>query len=813
MKHSFLRLTLFTIFLTICVILPAQETSNSAGSQETQTIAAPAEDNSVSQIVPKAAALDEEFKKLPDRLGELVASTSFETDLNALRSSLNRHRSGLNELKSSNAYSFDKVSEIRGPARENLQALEKLQQKVTGNIRSIEQLRQNWSNHKNSWNNLKNLQANENESLSNIFKEAERKISEVGKKLENAEAPMVSLQKRASEIAAEFQKLIGESDSLIGQMRKELFRRSRPAMFTPTFFRQLEPSLWNEFWIGVASLNLPESSFYSSQGWIIVLQIFGIIFFVWLLGKFTMEQAEKIKLDFLLKRRFSAAVIAGVSVFYPLFEDLPNIFRIFLWSILTVAGARLVAGVIESPWRRRLIYLLAGLFLATQFCYLINLPLPIFRIYTAAVGLIGALICFWRARVNTMQNASLWFILAVKAGGFTMLLVFLTQVAGFVGLSNHLLEVAIKSVFFLLIVWIADLILRGLSEAAVDNKLVNRSQIMRKHSSQIINRMKIISDILAFFLAVSGILFVWGISDSLSDGASKLLSIGIKLQDEKLTLGIIATAIFYWYLAAFSSWLVQRILDEEVYPRKKVESGVGISINRLISYAFVLIGASVALSTIGIGLQSLAVLMGALGIGIGFGLQNIVNNFASGLILLFERSIKVGDVVQVNEKWGKIKNLGLRATVVQTFDKSELIVPNSDLVSSTVTNWTLSDRQIRVIIPIGVAYGSDVQLVTSILQRVALENEFVMKVPEPIVLFMNFGNSSLDFELRVFVSDLDNMGVVRNQINREIDRLFRENGVEIPFPQNDVHIRTMDESFKKSIKQLLAPTYQPEKDG
>ncbi len=278
------------------------------------------------------------------------------------------------------------------------------------------------------------------------------------------------------------------------------------------------------------------------------------------------------------------------------------------------------------------------------------------------------------------------------------------------------------------------------------------------------------------------------------------------MQGERITIGVIVTAIALLYLSLFASWLVQRILDEEVYPRKKVDQGVGISVNRLIHYAFVIIGAVIAMSTIGIGLQSLAVLMGAFGIGIGFGLQNIVNNFASGLILLFERSIKVGAVVQISGSWGKIKNLGLRATVVETFDHAELIVPNSDLVSTTVTNWTLSDRQIRIILKVGVAYGSDVKLVTSILHSVARENPFVMKFPEPSVLFMGFGSSSLDFEMRVFVSDIDNMLSLRSEMNREIDRQFREHNVEIPFPQSDLHIRTMDEPFKESIMQLTRKT-------
>ncbi len=805
---NFLAVICLSLLVNVC--LYAQEPANaSAGALLASSTVV--EDSSVSSVAPKAAALEEEYSNLPEKIRLLVASTTLDTEVTNARNRFNSHRSNLNELKTSGVYSFDKISEIRAAARESHQGINKLQEKITGNIKAIETLRQTWEAQKSSWSNLQQAQAADNDALKTIFKDAGKKIQKAQKLLEGIESPLVGIQKKALELNSDHQKFIAEIDSIISGMRKDLFRRSRPAMFTPSFLKQFDKSQWQEFWVGIASLKLPQTDFYSSQGWVLGLQFLGVLFFIWLFGSIPIEKARKLGLGFLIERRFSAAIVAGVAAFYPLFEDLPNIVRVFMWALLAIAGSRLVASVIETPWRRRLIYLLAALFLTSQLCYLINLPSPIFRLYVAGVGLLGAIICFWRARINRMQNSSIWFILAVKTGGLTMLIVFLAQAAGFAGLANHLLEVAIKSVFFLLIIWIANLILRGLAEAIIDNRFVSQSKIVRNNAAMIINRMKMLVDILSAFMALAGLQTVWGIKDSFQDGIAGVLNLGINLQGERITLGIIATAIFLWYASMFCSWLIQRILDDEVYPRKNVEAGVGISINRLINYAFVIIGAVIALSTLGIGLSSLAVLMGAFGIGIGFGLQNIVNNFASGLILLFERSIKIGDVVQINGTWGTIKNLGLRATVVQAFDKSEMIVPNSDLVSSTVTNWTLSDRQTRVILPVGVAYGSDVPLVISILKDIAQANQYVMKNPEPQILFMNFGNSSLDFELRVYVSDLDNMLKVRNEINLEIDRKFRENNVEIPFPQNDVHIRTMDESFKQSVSSIMKSEIKPEK--
>ncbi|EFK11702.1 Potassium efflux system KefA family protein [delta proteobacterium NaphS2] len=205
-------------------------------------------------------------------------------------------------------------------------------------------------------------------------------------------------------------------------------------------------------------------------------------------------------------------------------------------------------------------------------------------------------------------------------------------------------------------------------------------------------------------------------------------------------------------------------------------------------------GFLMALVAVGFDFTKLTIILSALGIGVGFGLQNIVNNLVSGLILLFERPVRVGDSIEVNGKWAEIKKIGLRATSVRTFDQADVIIPNSDLVSSQVINWTLSNRRVRLIIPVGVAYGSDVSLVMETLVASARENSKIAVSPSPQVLFLNFGESSLDFELRVWVLDADNRLAVSSELHQEIDRRFREAKIEISFPQRDLHLRSLDES-------------------
>jgi len=188
----------------------------------------------------------------------------------------------------------------------------------------------------------------------------------------------------------------------------------------------------------------------------------------------------------------------------------------------------------------------------------------------------------------------------------------------------------------------------------------------------------------------------------------------------------------------------------------------------------------------------LALVAGALSVGIGFGLQNIVNNFISGLILLFERPIKTGDWIVVDDVEGYVKRISIRSTHIQTFDRADVIVPNSALISGKVVNWMLKDVKGRIRVPIGVAYGSDVQAVKKVLHEIAGEHPEVIKseilAPAPVVLFIGFGDSSLDFELRCHIRDIDKKVQTTSDLNFAIDAAFRAQKIEIPFPQRDIHI-------------------------
>ena len=288
------------------------------------------------------------------------------------------------------------------------------------------------------------------------------------------------------------------------------------------------------------------------------------------------------------------------------------------------------------------------------------------------------------------------------------------------------------------------------------------------------------------------LLEIWGLPEALQQQLYKWVLDGITVgsltvKPARIVLAIITLTV----LLGFSGWLRSR-LKRKWLPRTKMDRGAREATVTMSGYVAVALAVLIALAVSGFSFTNLAIIAGALSVGIGFGLQTIVNNFVSGLILLFERPIKTGDWIVVGNTEGYVKRIRIRSTEIQTFDRADVIVPNSDLISSQVTNWMLKDPRGRIRIAVSVAYGSDTEKVRDILLQLAAEHEEIIgdgSSPQPRVLFLAFGESSLDFELRCHIKNIDMRRIVISDINFAVDRAFRAHGIEIPFPQRDVHIR------------------------
>jgi small-conductance mechanosensitive channel len=251
--------------------------------------------------------------------------------------------------------------------------------------------------------------------------------------------------------------------------------------------------------------------------------------------------------------------------------------------------------------------------------------------------------------------------------------------------------------------------------------------------------------------------------------------------------------IFSVKMSKVAEKMILNLLEDQ-----ELDSGIKGSIARFTKYLVMLVGSLIALDTVGISLKSLAALGAVLMVGIGFGLQNITQNFISGLIILLERPIKVGDLVDVKGVSGKVVDIGARSTLVHTRDDIAIIVPNSQFISEQVTNESFTGSKVRLHLPIGVSYGSDVEKVKELLKEVASKNSKVLTSPEAQIFFMDFGNSSLDFELRVWVDDPWRYDEILSNLRFEVVKSFSANDIEIPFPQRDLHLRSIEKGLTLS---------------
>jgi small-conductance mechanosensitive channel len=496
----------------------------------------------------------------------------------------------------------------------------------------------------------------------------------------------------------------------------------------------------------------------------------------------------------LLSRPLSAALVL-TSLFFTILEpQAPSAWIGLVNLIVLLAVIRLLSNLLIKPLQPATSFVVL-LFVLRQAVGLAPEGFPIYRLALLALAGGGIATCIWlfrtlRANPDALQQR--WrrparLALLLSAALFSIGAI--ADIVGSVGFASLVLTGTSTMMLAGFVWWLIAVMLRSVVRVALLTKTARRigiapahSEIVRTTCFRVITFATVVGWIM---VTLRGFLLLDPILTSLR-GA---LSWSVKIGDFSIQPGdLLIFALVIWAsfkIAAF----IEFVFTVDVVPRTDLPKGVPETISRLASYVVIAIGAVVASAAAGFDIGKVTLIVGALGVGIGFGLQNIVSNFISGLILLFERPIRVGDILEIDNTRAEVQAIGMRASTVRTIEGAELIVPNADLISHTVINWTLSNDRRRMKILVGIAYDSDPEKAAEIIAGVATGHKDVDPQPEPTCLFIGFGDSSLDFELRAWTPSL-RFRRVASELRFEIFRQLSEAGIEIPFPQRDVHIRS-----------------------
>lgn len=369
----------------------------------------------------------------------------------------------------------------------------------------------------------------------------------------------------------------------------------------------------------------------------------------------------------------------------------------------------------------------------------------------------------------------------------------LANLLGYYKFTQFLTMLCVYSTFIALAAFTALRVFTTLLLAALEAPSAERLAMVRVHRAGIARWAPRVMQWAGILVWLGATLELMGVRTWVNEQIVALLDFNIAGGSSNITLGGV---LGFWaiLLAGFAvSTSLRFLLREEMLKRLHLKRGIPELISTTLHYLLLLLVFLFAVNAGGVALNKFTVITGALGVGVGFGLQNIINNFVSGLILQFERPIRVGDVVEIQAGLtGTVTRIGIRASTVQTFQGAEVIIPNATFISSNVTNWTLSEARRRVDLPVGVAYGTDPKVVKDLLERPAVQHPDVLTSPDPAVFFKEFGESALNFELQFWVMQESNVTRVKSEVALEVMRLLAEADIEIPFPQRDLHLRGVD---------------------
>jgi small-conductance mechanosensitive channel len=513
-------------------------------------------------------------------------------------------------------------------------------------------------------------------------------------------------------------------------------------------------------------------------------------------GRRAMEGRDLPPFAKVFDRPYASALLVVMALGASVFSPAPIAVR-ELFSVLTILPTiRLLQQVVDSRMVRRFM-VLGGLFALDVIQPLLDVAEPVERVILL-LEILGATIVLWKLHVvwsqlyprsqktPTVRFRMINMFVSLYRIGLVMALP--AVLFGYLSLAWLLTSGILASCVLAMEIYAFVVIADGCAVLALNSWPLGSVEIVRRFHDIFVHRIHRMLVWTAVAAWVGGGLHFLGLLGPALEIGRALLGVNLHIGSVSVPVGNIIAFILTVLTAYLLSTFIRFLLQEDIYPRLGVERGLSFSISSLLHYTIIGLGFLVGVAALGVNLTQVTVLAGAFGVGIGFGLQGVVNNFVSGLILLFERPINVGDTIQAGDLVGEVRRIGARASTVRTSQGGDIIVPNAQLITERVTNWTLSDRLRRIDLPVGLNYGADPRKAIQLLEAVAGRQPNVLKHPAPRCLLTGYGDSSMNFELRAWTDHLEDRSLISSDLACAIYDAVTEAGLQFPFPQREVRL-------------------------
>lgn len=502
-----------------------------------------------------------------------------------------------------------------------------------------------------------------------------------------------------------------------------------------------------------------------------------------------------------LRRPISAWLVLALVGLPLVLADAPAALHQFSLLVAVVPVLRLLPPrvyAVLGPWP----YAATAIYLAYHLSFLLLGEPPLHRLYLLAVAVVSAVALVWlllgsrgaggslapdgtEARTQRVVRMLGWAAVTALAAAVV------ANVAGNVSLCETLTGGVIDSGYLGLALYAGSTVLTSVLHLLAARRAASRLRLITQHTGPLLeslDKLIMLAALVAWVIATAN---EFRIARPVMAALDAVLNHPLEAGKISLTLGSILLFVGAVWISFWVAGTVRLVLRDEVMPKMALPRGVANSVATLSYYGLVILGLLFALAAAGFETGQFAIVFGALGVGIGFGLQNVVNNFVSGLILMFERPIQPGDIVEVSGTSGKVRDIGMRATTLTTFEGADVVVPNGTLLSEKLINWTLSDMNRRIDVDIGVSYDAEPRRVLELLAEVARGTPGIAPEPAPAVLFAGFGASALEFGIRAWTNNFGDWVAIRTEMNARVLEALRREGIEIPFPQQDLHLRSV----------------------